>query len=278
MTGIRSDQIVVMNQHYKKYSLTYFLDCMERLGTSNLELWMSMPHFPVDRVSYGDCKALRRQLAARGQKIVCATVPSCDFQGQYGMPQKAFREHAVGYFTNGIRAAEELGAEYVTVNSGWGYYDLPREEGIKNTVEILGQLTAEAEKRGLTMVMETLTSEESQLVCNIPQLQEVLAAVDSKVLKVMVDTAAMNDAGETMEDWFEAFGDDVKYMHFIDADQSWYHYRWGEGTLDLHKIIETMNRYGYEGYLSQELIIDEYLNDPFAVDQMNINRLKEEVI
>lgn len=276
MTGISPDQIVVMNQHYKKHSITYFLDCMERLGISNLELWMSMPHFPVDRASYGDCQKLSRQLRARGQKIVCATVPSCDFQGQYGMPQKAFREHVIGYFTNGIRAAEELGAEYVTVNSGWGYYDLPREEGLKNTIEILGRLSAETEKRGLTMVMETLTREESKLVCNIEQLREVREAVGSKALKVMVDTAAMNDADETMEDWFEAFGDDVRYMHFIDADISWYHYRWGEGRLNLHNIVETMNRYGYESYLAQELIIDDYLDDPFSVDQMNINRLKEE--
>ena len=128
------------------------------------------------------------------------------------------------------------------------------------------------------MVMETLTREESQLVCNIPQLKEVLAAVNSPVLKVMIDTAAMNDAGETMEDWFEAFGEDVRYMHFVDADTSWYHYRWGEGKLNLGEIIKTMNRYGYKGYLSQELIIDEYLDDPFPIDQININRLKEEFI
>ena len=126
------------------------------------------------------------------------------------------------------------------------------------------------------MVMETLTREESKLVCNIEQLREVREAVGSKALKVMVDTAAMNDADETMEDWFEAFGDDVRYMHFIDADISWYHYRWGEGRLNLHNIVETMNRYGYESYLAQELIIDDYLDDPFSVDQMNINRLKEE--
>lgn len=278
MTGIRQDQIVVMNQHYKKYSLTYFLDSMQHLGIHNLELWMSMPHFPVDRVSFGDCKRLQRELSSRGQRIVCATVPSCDFQGQYGMPQKAFRDQVTGYFTNGIRAAEELGAEYVTVNSGWGYSDMTRAEGLKNTVEILGTLTHEAEIRGLTMVMETLTREESQLVCNISQLKEVMAEVNSPALKVMIDTAAMNDAAETMEDWFEAFGEDIRYMHFIDADKSWYHYRWGEGKLDLTEMIRTMNKYGYEGYLSQELIIDEYLDDPFRVDQMNINRLKEEII
>ena len=36
-------------------------------------------------------------------------------------------------------------------------------------------------------------------------------------LKVMIDTTAMGVAGETIDEWFDTFGDEIIHMHFIDG-------------------------------------------------------------
>ena len=37
--GILRSQLVNMNQHYRRFSLDYFLDCQQRLGIRQIELW-----------------------------------------------------------------------------------------------------------------------------------------------------------------------------------------------------------------------------------------------
>lgn len=39
MRGIKRSQLVNMNQHYRRFSLDFFLDCQQRLGIGQIELW-----------------------------------------------------------------------------------------------------------------------------------------------------------------------------------------------------------------------------------------------
>ena len=39
----------------------------------------------------------------------------------------------------------------------------------------------------------------------------------NNILKILIDTTAMSVAGETIDDWFEVFGDDIWHTHFIDS-------------------------------------------------------------
>lgn len=268
-------QLVAMNQHYKQYSLEYFLDAQERLGVSNIELWMSLQHFPVDSVSYGACQDLLKKARRRNLEIVAATFPSCDFQYQYGCQPREHRNKCISYFKNGISAACELGAKFVTCNSGWGYYSESYEEGIKATEEIIGQLAYYAETNGIIMVMETLTPDETNLISRSEALKAFIDKIGSPSLKVMIDTVAMQQSGETMEEMFQLFGADIRYMHFIDGGDSWEHLAWGDGTYPLQDMIDTIDRFGYTGYLSQELITESYLADPVGVDRRNFCSLNK---
>ena len=39
------EQFAVMNNAYRRYSFSYFLDSMERLGLYQIDLWGGSPHF-----------------------------------------------------------------------------------------------------------------------------------------------------------------------------------------------------------------------------------------
>lgn len=272
---IKRNRLVAMNQHYKNFSLDYFLDAQQKLGIKNIELWMSMQHFPLDSVTYGDCRKLLKKLHQRNLNIVSATFPSCDFQYQYSCQEKEYRKKCINYFLKGLEAAESLGAQIVTANSGWGYWNRDEHEGLQATIEVLEAVTAAAEKRKLTVVLETLTADESNLVNRMHKLKELKDRLDTPALKIMIDTVAMMQAGETMEAWFQMFGRDITYMHFVDGKRSWEHLAWGDGEYPLEQFLEIMEQYEYTGYLSQELITESYLKDPLRADEKNLCALNK---
>ena len=121
MSGIRRSQLVNMNQHYRRFSLDYFLDCQQRLGVEQIELWCGAAHFWLDHTGYDDVAVLRQKLNGHGARVVSITAPSMAYQYQYAAQEPLGLEYSFRYFSNAIHLAAELGAGRVVVNSGWGY-------------------------------------------------------------------------------------------------------------------------------------------------------------
>ena len=109
MATIKRDQLVVMNQHYRRFSLDYFLDCQVKAGFQNIELWCGASHFWIDSKGHEDCGPLKKKLRERGLKVVSVCTPSCAYQYQYASQEKEILKESFNYFSNGIRVAAELG-------------------------------------------------------------------------------------------------------------------------------------------------------------------------
>jgi protein FrlC len=90
---------------------------------------------------------------------------------------------------------------------------------------------------------------------------------------MMVDSIATGAAGETLDDWFDAFGKDLIHMHFLDGDP-YLHNVWGDGNTPLEAQLETMNRRGFTGYLVQEIADEKYFDNPFDADIRNMRVLE----
>lgn len=109
--------------------------------------------------------------------------------------------------------------------------------------------------------MESLRDDESNLVCNLERARRMHREVGHPSLKMMVDNIATGAAGETLGDWFRAFGAELIHMHFLDGDP-WLHNVWGDGNTALAQQIQTMNDHHYTGYLVQEVADEHYFPDP----------------
>jgi protein FrlC len=107
------------------------------------------------------------------------------------------------------------------------------------------------------------------LVTSLPRLQRMLAEVNHPHLKPMVDTCAMAVAGETLDDWFAAFGADIIHMHYVDGTP-YGHLIWGDGDRPLAAYMQSLNAHGYCGYLGQEITDFRYFEDPAAADRRNM--------
>ena len=148
---IQRRQAAVMNQHYQRYSLDYFLDAQQRIGFTSIELWCGAQHFWLDDQHYDDVQSLLRKVQRRGLEVVSLTCPSFCFQYQYAPFSPEVADYCLFYFKKGLAVAEDLGCTVMTVNSGWGCMDRPRQESWNASCELLRQLAEE----GMTMLVVT---------------------------------------------------------------------------------------------------------------------------
>lgn len=269
---LKREQIAGMNQMYRFYSFDYFLEAMERTGVRSVELWLGAPHFWIDTTGYFQCLEKKRRIREHGLRAVSACVPSTAYQYQYGHADREYREKSFQFFANGIRAAAAMGTEIVVVNSGFSGLDQPFEEAVKGPAQLLHRLGEVAVKEGVTLAIESLTADETNIDDNLEHTRELIRLADTPALKAMADTVAVYFAGETLEDWFQAFGSDLVHMHFIDGfskTPTYDHLVWGDGDYPLREMLQCMETYGYTGYLTQELEYEAYYGDPAEAERRN---------
>lgn len=273
MAGIKRTQLVAMNQHYRRFSLDYFLDCQQKVGFENIELWCGASHFFMDAHGHEDTSALKYKLKAHGLKVVSVTSPSIAYQYQYCSQEAEILQRSMAYFRNGIEVASDFEADRVVINSGWGYYSENPEDMWKRCRDSIWMTCETAKRYGIVCVMESLRDDETNLLYNLERTKQMVHEVNHPNLKLMVDTIATGAAGESLEDWFEAFGSDLIHMHFLDGNP-YVHNIWGDGNTPLERQFETMNRYGFTGYLVQEVADEKYFNDPLQADLRNMRMLE----
>ncbi len=238
---LRREQIAGMNIHYIMWSLDYFLDVQQRLGFESIELWCAEPHVTLDHTGYFEAEVLAKKAADRGLRYRTLCPENVVYPWQYCARKPLHEQRSLAYFKHGIELAEVLGCDRMSINSGWGDWDEDREEAWKRSREHLSILAEYAGEHGLVLTMESLRPEESNLVTTVSDAKRMIDEVASPYLQPMVDTTAMGVAGETLEDWFAAFGDGaIHEMHFIDGDP-YGHLVWGDGKHDMDAFVATLN-------------------------------------
>lgn len=91
-------------------------------------------------------------------------------------------------------------------------------------------------------------------VGNEPQIQAALNLTSAGV------------AGESMKDWFEALGDKIYHIRFVDGRPQGC-LAWGDGLRPLEDQLICLDQYKYKGLLSLALNDARYLEDPAAADR-----------
>lgn len=273
MKHLKKNQISVMNIQYKYFPLTMFLDDAVRNNVENIELWGAAPHFYLDDMTYQDVTAVRREIEKRNLRLVCYTPEQCVYPINIAAPHKETRRRSVKFFEDSIRVAGELGTDKVLVTSGTGYFDgSDDQEAWKWSRENLYSLGELAEHYGVTLALEVLRHDESNLVYNLPTLQKMLKELNHCAIGGMIDTIPMALAGEHPAQYLEALGDRLVHVHFIDGAPRG-HLAWGDGVLDMNAYLSEFDEYGYSGFLSLEITDGRYFMNPSASVEQSVRNL-----
>ena len=263
------EQPAAMGIHYLYYPLGRMLALQKAAGYRSIELWGGAPHVLLTPEGIGNLEEVRRAVRASGMRAVCVTPENCTYPWQFAARSPALAAASRAYFCNGLRLASELECPLMAVNSGWGLADEPREEAMKRSLDMIAWLADQAGPLGVTLVMESLRPEESNLVNSLPGTAEFLKTLGHANLRPMVDTCAMAVAGETLEDWFAAFPGAIAHMHFVDGTP-YGHLAWGDGDRSLPDYLAVLEKNNYTGALTQELTDGRYFSDPQSADRKNM--------
>jgi protein FrlC len=271
MTNIRMSQIAGMNEHYRLYPLNYFLDSMVELEIQSIELWAGSPHLYIEDISLSQVSQIRKQMERRGLQLICYTPEQCMYPFNIAAKEDCIREKSIHYFVKSIDAAAELGATLFQTVPGWGYFDEPVEEAWKRASESLSILSRKAEELGIIITLEPLERRGTNLITDLPSLKQMLEEVNSPHLKAIIDTCPMAAVGETFDDYFNEFGEDVRHIHFVDSK----HCSWGDGSLLLGRYLKQLGDYGYTGYLTLEICARHYFADPGLAVRNSMERIRQ---
>ena len=275
MNRISRKQIAVMNIQYRYFPLTAFLDDAIRYGVESVELWGAAPHFHMEDLSYHEIRQVRREIERRGLNLVCYTPEQCVYPINLASHNLDTRRRSLKFFEDGIRAAAELGSRKMLVTTGTGFFDESnREEAWKWAREGLVRLTEMAQDYDLTLALEVLRRDESNLVYNLPTLWQMLSELPQKGIGGMIDTIPMALAGEYPVQYLEALGERLIHVHFIDGMPKG-HLAWGDGILDMEEYLKEFEQYGYKGYLSLEITDGRYYMEPSKSVEQSLRKIFE---
>ncbi|MEH7384516.1 TIM barrel protein [Bacillus sp. JJ1521] len=273
MTKINRSQITGMNFHYLHYPLQYFLDSMVNYRFRRIELWGAAPHFYVEDLTVSEIRHIKKEIETRELEVICFTPEQCMYPINLAAKETTICERSINYFKKSIDAAVELEAPMVLVTAGWGYRNESRSDALRRARDSLEKLTVYADEQGIVLALEPLQKVESNLICTLADLKEMLHEIQSPNLKGMVDTIPLAVEGECLASYFTELQDDFVHIHFIDGNPNG-HLAWGDGNLPLEKWIKTLSDNQYEGALTLEFTSSQYLQDPNAAIEQSLRALE----
>lgn len=281
MSTITMRDVSVMGTSYVHYPFEFFLDSMAELGIGRIDLWGAEPFYC--RLDYPDSwaasrrlRAMRRLMEERGQCVTIYTPETLGYPYSLCDPNPALTLRTIEFFKWAFEDAHELGCGRVFVNSGCGLRSLPREESLKRCTDTLATICDLAEAEGIVMPLEQLQPYESNLVTTLPDVRRVLETVSSPALRVCVDLTAMEVQGETLDDYFDCFGDKVEWVHYSDA----HHEAVGSGSYGREKLagfIRTLEERDFENGIDLEINDSIYWEDPHSPHEATCRYLREEL-
>ncbi|MEC0168355.1 sugar phosphate isomerase/epimerase family protein [Paenibacillus graminis] len=267
-------KIAGMNITYRHFPFEYFLDQVAELGLEHIELWAGEPHLYVYRNVLGNLRHIRRQLKSRDMKVVCYTPEQCVYPFNIAASDSRLRQKSIDYFIDNLYAALELETDMMLVTSGIGDFAVSPLESWKYAGDSIYQISRVAEEEGVTVALEPLTRFESNLITDAKGIKRMLEEVRSPSLKGMIDTVAMQLAGETPEDYFSLLPE-IGHFHLIDGDgSSDAHLALDDGVLNWREYLTGLQSHNYEGACTLEIMGFNYYQNPQEALRASVRKIR----
>lgn len=218
---------------------------------------------------------LRRVKTALKEKNLVA--PMICASPDFTQPDPSARRDEIEDYKKTIDVAAELGAQYCRVLSGQRRPGVERDEGIRWVVESMHAVLPHAAERGITLVMENHYKDGFWQYPEFAQSRElfleIIVQIESPHFGVNYDPSNALIAGDDPYELLDAVKDRVLTMHAsdrsleggtleelrnFDADPvTGYaafikHGVIGQGLIDYNRIFATLQRTGFNGWISIE--------------------------
>ncbi|MBP0583093.1 TIM barrel protein [Labrys sp. LIt4] len=267
--------ISAMNFHYVRHTMDRFLADVCDAGVSRIELWAAAPHFYIGDKTLADARALGRKVRGMGLDIVAFTPEQCIYPINISAKEPELRDRSVRYFLESMEFAVECGAPALLVTAGGGYRDEPASLALERCIDSMGILCDRARRLGVDLWMESLPDSFANIIRSAKEIRTLMDALASPVLHAVYDVAGAVMTHERAEDYFTQLAGRVAHVHFTDSDAEGSHLAWGEGIVDLDRLIAYLRSQHYEGSLTVELTNWKYNVDPAPPLKQCVEAMRE---
>lgn len=259
-----------------QYSFEDIVDQASKAGYVGIELGRKFPRDP---------KLLKVELEKRGLQLTsgwCDTMFAC----------KELRDEYFTEFKEKIKFFKEMECKYIiaaegTGSSCWDPREYRAKKGVKKLNEEEWKLFASGlneagdfcKKQGLTLVYHVHTG---TCVETHAETQKLCDMTDPNLVYLLADTGHLQFCDVDVVKFFDHFANRIKYVHLKDirplvlkivkehnldfnsAIQIGIFTVPGDGCVDYPKVMEVLNKNGYEGWMLVEA--EQYLNTPTAYE------------
>lgn len=245
-----------------RYPLEKSFELAAKYHYDAIEIGGFRPHaYALDILRDGGKKI--RALAERYQLPIVSYAPE-NTGSPYSLvfQDPELNQESLEYFKRTLDAAKLIGSEYCMFACNHPGYGRLESEVRRLFIDNMKVLAEYAEKIGQTIILEPVTPNEGTILVTSDDLHWAIQAVNSPMVKGMLDLACPLLSREPMVEYFNKCGSDIRHIHFIDATiDSEDHLIPGDGQMDFHGIVRTLKEVGYDGYLSLELFT-RYQTEP----------------
>ena len=156
------------------------------------------------------------------------------------------------YVSRALDRMSRLGVEHIVFGSG-GARRVPEgfseQRAFAQLVDFGRRVAPEAQRRGITILVEPLRREETNIINTARAGLELVQAVDHPNFQLMVDFYHLASENEDPEIIEEA-RDHIFHLHMANPQGRAFPARWGE--YDYRAFFETLRRIGFSGRVSIE--------------------------
>jgi len=166
-------------------------------------------------------------------------------------PDGTIRKMAVERIKDQIIFASHFNAQVIIgLIRGIINENVDKTEAEEWTIDCLRKCTEFAKKYNIELTLEPVNRYESNFINTLNEGIEFIKRVDASNLGLLADTFHMNIEEVSIYDSIIQAKDYITHVHFADSN------RWapGCGHLDFAKIVLTLKKIGYQGYISAEIL------------------------
>ncbi len=271
---ISKNRFALGSYQYMRYPLDYFLDTAVMLGIGHVELWAAAPHLCLDVMDEKSLRIIKNQLQERELSVVCITPEQCSYPVNIAAEEQALRRFSINILCIAIDVAAELESSMVLVTAGCGYFNHSKDDAWRRASDSLKYLAKTAHRKGIKLVLETLTPLSSNIVNTPLQQMKMLSEMPSETMTAMLDIGQMVYMNQTIEDYQNILGKELSHVHLHDSYPS-IHMALGDGKQPIPEYLRLLEKGEYQGFYSFECNDLCYREKPREADKKNLEYLKK---
>ena len=178
-------------------------------------------------------------------------------------------KRAMEFLTNAMDKLEALGGDYLCGCIAYAlglFTGAPPTDAERQTViEVLGEVAADAKKRGITLGLEVVNRHEGYVFTSLADARAAIKAIGADNIQLHADTYHMNIEEADFMQPVLACGSRLGYVHIGESNRGYL----GSGTVDFAQFFKALTLIGYQGVITFEsfssTVVNEDLSNALAI-------------